>query len=90
MEDNLFNVGDIVVDGINKEVGVLLRRYNLLNAPPYIDAEELIDNESIIMVWDIYWCGPALWPSDDRLQPYTEEGLEILLESEVLLHYKNI
>ena len=89
MEDNLFNVGDIVVDGINKEVGVLLRRYNLLNAPPYIDAEELIDNESIIMVWDIYWCGPALWPPE-RLQSYTEEGLEILLDSKVLTLYKNI
>ena len=89
MEDNLFNVGDIVVDRINKEVGVLLRRYNLLKTPPYLDAKELINNESIIIVWDIYWCGPALWPPE-RLQPYTEEGLEILLDSKVLTLYKNI
>jgi len=90
VKETLFNVGDIVVDSINKEVGVLLRRYNLLQMAPYceVNDEEVEDGE--IIVWDIYWCGPALWPSDDRLQPYTEEGLEILLESEVLLHYKNI
>jgi hypothetical protein len=83
----LFSVGDIIFDIINKDIGVLLRRYNLFDGGYYdIDPESL----SIVMVWDIYWTGPDMWPGNDRLQTYTEEGLEILFDSGVLVHYKNI
>jgi hypothetical protein len=89
VEEPLFNIGDIVIDSINKEVGVLLRRYNLLHMPPYSEMDEVGNSDSAIIVWDIYWCGPTLWPPE-HLQSYTEEGLEILLDAEVLTLYKNI
>ena len=82
-----FQVGDIIIDTLNGEIGVLLRRYNLYDA----DAD-LIDLEIYghIMVWDIYWTGTKLYLFADGIQTYTEEGLVILLQSGVLAHYHNI
>lgn len=85
-EKTSFGVGDIVVDVINNEIGVLLRRFNLYHTPPYSEMEELDD--ACVVVWDVFWCGPSLWPME-RVQAYTEEGLEILLEAEVLVLHKN-
>jgi hypothetical protein len=81
----VFNIGDVVIDDLNKEVGVLLRRYNLFDD---LELDESIEY-GITMVWEIYWTGPKLWPYDERVQVYTEEGLELMLDSGILVHYKN-
>tara|TARA_R110002020_G_scaffold20213_1_gene69141 strand:- start:937 stop:1116 length:180 start_codon:yes stop_codon:yes gene_type:complete len=44
----------------------------------------------IIIVWDIFWCGPNWWNGMEAIQTYTEEGLEILFDSGVLIDFKNI
>ena len=79
-----FDPGDIVLDTMNSEVGVLLRRYNLFEHGYYG-----LDEDVTTMVWDIYWTGPDLLPIGDHLQTYTEEGLYLLHTSGVLDLYKN-
>ena len=98
MENLRLSVSDILIDSTNKEIGILLRRYNLYDFFPPID-DLLISDEELkelgeefngnTIVWDIFWCGSALWPNERR-QSYTEEGLLLLLESGVLELYKNI
>ena len=91
METPLLNISDILIDPINKEVGVLLRRYNLYDHFPYNDETFGLEEtfECVTIVWDIFWCGPELWPNE-HMQAYTEEGLFLLMESGVLKLYKNI
>ena len=86
-ETPYFNVGDIVFDTLNKDIGVLLRRYNLFESGYFGSIEGTL---ATVMVWDIFWTGPHLWVAAEALQTYTEEGLEILFDSGVLIHYKNI
>ncbi len=83
-----FDIGDIIFDVINKDVGVLLRNYYLFDG--FYDVDETEDVFHDILVWDIYWTGPNMWIIGEPVQTYTEEGLEILLNSGVLEHYKNI
>ncbi len=83
-----FNIGDIVLDTINNDIGVLLRRYSLFEELEFIKSdtpEEYLD----VIVWDIFWTGANLWPFESGIQVYTEEGLEILSKSGALIHYKN-
>ncbi len=91
MKKTLLNISDILIDPVNKEIGVLLRRYNLYDFFPYnadiLEIEEEITGTTI--VWDIFWCGPKLWPND-QIQSYTEEGVRLLIETGVLELYKNI
>ena len=88
MESNLpFNIGDIIIDRVNNEIGILLRRYDLFDDDVYSIEER--KKYGIIIAWDIYWTGISIWPYE-RLQTYTEEGLEILTENGVLEHVKNI
>ena len=77
------------MDPINKEIGVLLRRYNLYDDFPndIPEIEEELGGSTI--VWDIFWCGPGLWPNE-HVQSYTESGLILLMETGVLKLYKNI
>ena len=77
--------GDILIDHAAKEVGVLVRRYNIFEEDDDLVAviEEIDYDASVVWVWDIFWVGPGPWPLD-RLQTYTEEGLLLLLETCVL------
>jgi hypothetical protein len=90
-----FDIGDVVIDLINKDVGVLIRKYVLFDhySDPYYDPlyEEFEEDNPFkdIIVWDIYWTGHNNWILDEPLQTYTEEGLQILLFSGALAHYKN-
>jgi len=79
-----FEPGDIVLDTMNGDVGVLLRRYNLFEHGYYGSEDEVLT-----MVWDIYWTGPELTPVGDHFQTYTEEGLTLLHTSGVLSLFKN-
>ena len=79
-----FEPGDIILDTMNGDVGVLLRRYNLFEHGYYES-----DDEVITMVWDIYWTTYNFWPFDDPVQCYTEDGLRMLLKSGVLALHKN-
>ena len=79
-------MGDVVYDIINRDVGVLLRRYDIFEE----EWQTGYNDGAAVMVWDLYWTGPNVFPVHDRLQTYTEEGLEILFDSGALLLYKSI
>ena len=83
-----FSIGDIVYDHLNKDVGVLIRKYLLFEGIRALldDPKEEIED---IMVWDIFWTGPNTWLFDSGIQTYTEDGLRILLEAGALELYKN-
>jgi hypothetical protein len=89
-EEILFNVGDILYDLYNKDVGVLLRRYSLFDPtdPSLIGVERDEELENIL-VWDIFWTGPSSWLLEPGIQTYTENGLKILLQTGNLKLYKN-
>jgi hypothetical protein len=61
-------VGDVIIDTVTKESGVLVRRVNLFedaSDPPYPP----------ICAWEILWAGKAVDLKLGRKQSYTENGL---------------
>tara|TARA_R100000152_G_C6690388_1_gene122144 strand:- start:215 stop:472 length:258 start_codon:yes stop_codon:yes gene_type:complete len=71
--DIKLNSGDIVIDIITGDVGLLLRRYSLIG-----------DEEAELNVWgwEIYWAGPDVANvAVSRYQPYTEEGILNLIKT---------
>lgn len=74
-------VGDIVVDQVSGEVGLLVVRYLLTNKGP---------NDPIALwAWDVYWIGRYI-EEDSRLQTWTEFGLTNIIKAGTFIHYKNI
>lgn len=60
--------GDVVIDTVTKETGVLVRRVNLFedaDDPPYPP----------LCAWEILWSGKAVDLKLGRKQSYTENGL---------------
>ena len=78
-------MGDVVYDTLHRDVGVLLRRYGIFEHVRRPEDE----GYGAVMVWDLYWTGPNVLPIHEHFQTYTEEGLEILFDSGVLLLYKS-
>ncbi len=67
-----FKIGDILVDNINNEIGVLVRTYTLFD---------------VLIVWDVHWTKTNFVFNDDKIHHYTEEGLQILIyEGTLILH----
>jgi len=80
MNANL-NVGDIVVDLISGEVGLLIERYLLTNCGP--------QDPLALWAWDVYWIGKNIDP-ETRLQTWTEFGLTNIIKAGTFIQYKNI
>lgn len=76
--------GDIVIDVVTNDVGLLVQRYCLFD-PLEIDdgsGEPIEEAELTLWAWDIYWAGPDASGKDiSRYQPYTEEGLTNLVKT---------
>ena len=71
-------IGDIVLDITNNDVGVLLKRYTLLN--------EMENTRGLnVWAWDIYWVGPENCSTSIRVQAYTESGLINLIKTQTFL-----
>ncbi len=85
-----FSKGDILIDEPNKEIGILLDRYDLFQAWSCVDSElhEYVE-DGPVWVWDIFWVGSGAWLID-RIQIYTEDGLTALVSACILTHIKNI
>mgnify|MGYP007063393390 FL=1 len=85
MEQTPLKTGDILIDHGAREIGVLVRRYNIFEEDVnlVLVMEEIDYDAGVVWVWDIFWVGPGPWPLD-RLQTYTEEGLLLLIETCVL------
>ena len=75
-----FESGDFVVDQKTNEVGLLVMRFNLIEA-----------YDHPIWAWDIIWSGgrSTLNKGEPRKTPYTEESLKNMIIEGVLGFYKN-
>ncbi len=81
------SIGDIVVDNITKETGILLRRHFI---QVDCDWDEYVQDDDKVWAWDIFWTGTAVhqWQGPDRITTYTEEGLLLIIGMGVLRHQK--
>ena len=77
------DVGDIVVDSVTNESGILSRRINLLE-------NSLVSDYDLpgINAWEILWSGKALADSSIRIHIYTESGLINMIREGLLQLYK--
>lgn len=60
--------GNVVIDTVSKETGVLCRRVDLFGHttdPQY----------PVMNAWEILWSGKAVTAAAGRVQVYTEEGI---------------
>ena len=73
-------VGDVVVDLITGEAGLLIERYLLTNRGT--------DDPLALWAWDVYWIGKDISP-DTRLQAWTEYGLTNIIKAGTFMHYQN-
>jgi hypothetical protein len=76
-------VGDIIVDRVSGEVGLLLYRYDIL-----YDRYDESDDDICVWAWEIFWAGPRI--SGSRYQSYTEFGLENMVVAGTFELYKCI
>ena len=73
-------IGDIIVDLVSGEPGILVFRY-LLTDCGYGDPLAL-------WPWDVYWVGKDIDPAA-RLQTWTEYGLTNIIKAGTFVQYKN-
>ena len=61
-------IGDVVVDVVTKETGILLRKIDLFGHtedPTY----------PVLNAWEIVWSGTVIKEAIGRIHTYTEDGL---------------
>jgi len=73
-------VGDIIVDLVSGEAGILVSRYLLTD---YGAGDPLA-----LWAWDVYWVGKTITPAS-RLQTWTEYGLTNIIKAGTFVQYKN-
>ena len=74
------NIGDIVVDLVTGEAGILVSRYLL--------AGDTATDPLALWAWDIYWIGKNI-ERNSRLQPWTEYGLINVIKAGTFMQYKS-
>ena len=77
--DVVLDLGDIIVDTVNGEAGLLVYRYKL---------SEDSKNQLSLWVWNVYWIGKNI-PDSERLQPWTEFGLTNIIKTGTFKLVKN-
>ena len=73
-----FQPGDIVIDTMTEEVGLLIERFDVLE----FASEDL---QSRVFAWEVVWTGKTT-REDNRFMPYTENGLIKCIKDGMLLH----
>ena len=79
MDNVELKIGDIIIDTISGEIGLLLQRYDVLDYTPMI-SPDFGTPDYAIWAWEILWTGPGSNESN-RYQPYTESGLINMIHS---------
>lgn len=74
----IFAPGDIVIDTITEEIGLLIERFDILE-----HADEHLRDR--VFAWEIVWTG-RLTSADNRYMPYTENGLTRCIKDGMLIH----
>ncbi len=78
----MFNVGDLLIDPHTREVGVLVRRYDILHEDLYYSGR------GEHWAWVIRWCGGDPKTYHTNIEDYTESGLKQLVESGMFVLHK--
>ena len=78
----MFEIGDLVIDPTTREVGVLLRRYDVLHE------DMSYTGSHVHWAWEIRWCGGAPQTYYNHVERYTESGLKQLVESGLFVLHK--
>ena len=73
------SVGDVIIDTKSGEIGLLLRRYDVLEYTPMVSAD-FYNPDYVIWAWEILWTGQGT-DVNNRYQPYTESGLQNMILS---------
>ena len=73
-----FQPGDIVIDMVTEEVGLLIERFDILEHA----SKEL---RGRVFAWEILWTGGDT-TNDTRYIPYTEHGLIKCIKDKLLMH----
>ena len=71
-----FNKGDLLIDPLLGEIGLLLCRYDIIDC-----------SKNPIWAWKILWAGLDFERSS-RIQSYTESGMSNMVHTKVFIHYK--
>ncbi len=69
--------GGVIIDHKTGEVGLLIRRYNIIEHIPLsmeVSWDIISDNEDGLWAWEIFWSGKEA-DKNNRYFPYTETGL---------------
>tara|TARA_R110000824_G_C14845540_1_gene639518 strand:- start:318 stop:563 length:246 start_codon:yes stop_codon:yes gene_type:complete len=73
-----FQAGDIVIDMVTEEIGLLIERFDILEHA----SKEL---RGRVFAWEILWTGAGT-TSDTQYVPYTEHGLIKCIKDKLLMH----
>ena len=65
--------GGVIIDHDTGEVGLLMRRYDIIEHIP-LTMDLISDNEEGLYAWEIFWTGSNA-EKNNRFFPYTETGL---------------
>jgi hypothetical protein len=79
--DIVFQAGDIVIDMVTEEIGLLIERFDILEHA----SKEL---QGRVFAWEILWTGVGTI-SDTQYVPYTEHGLIKCIKDKLLMHISN-
>jgi hypothetical protein len=71
-QDWHIQVGDILIDDYNDEIGVLIRQYVLLDK---------------LKVWDVHWTKRNDNINEHKVHHYEEDSLKILINEGTLRHF---
>ena len=82
MEYVLLSCGDVVVDTITKETGLLVMRFDVMAAYNQTSVRP-------VWAWDILWAGTKVVTGVNRRSAYTEEGLVNMIKCGTFMHVKN-
>ena len=87
-----FKVGDVIIDTLTKEIGLLVERYDVFAEYLSYYANDDIDDVPPIWAWEILWAGSKTeLTKKGRKGAYTELGLGTLIsqgEFELLSDYE--
>lgn len=73
MDNVILTPGGVLIDHKTGEVGLLMRRYNIVEHIP-LTLDIISDNEEGLYAWEILWSGKNA-DKNNRYFPYTEVGL---------------
>ena len=65
--------GAVIIDHKTGEVGLLMRRYDIVEHIP-LSLDMIYDHDEGLWAWEIFWSGPGT-DKNNRYFPYTEVGL---------------